>query len=390
MKISVAGAGYVGLSLAVLLAQKHEVYIVDVDRNKVNSINKKQSPISDKEIEDFLKNRNLNLSATFNFTEAYKKSDYVIIATPTNYDVKTGSFDTSSVESVIKDIIKIDENATIVVKSTVPLGFIDKVRKNYKKQDIFFSPEFLRETKALYDNLYPSRIVVGDVTEKAELFGKMLLECSDRDVSEVPLLKMTSSEAEAVKLFSNTFLAMRVSFFNELDCFSEIQNLSTKKIIEGVSSDPRIGNHYNNPSFGYGGYCLPKDTKQLLDNFNNIPNNIIKAVVESNETRKNFIVSSIQKKKPQTVGVYRLVMKEGSDNFRESAIIDILYKLKDNNVQIVLYEPFLNKDQFRDVEVISNLNEFISRSDLIIANRFSEELHQVKNKVYTRDLFQEN
>lgn len=390
MKISVAGAGYVGLSLAVLLAQKHEVYIVDVDRNKVNSINKKQSPISDKEIEDFLKNRNLNLSATFNFTEAYKKSDYVIIATPTNYDIKTGSFDTSSVESVIKDIIKIDENATIVVKSTVPLGFIDKVRKNYKKQDIFFSPEFLRETKALYDNLYPSRIVVGDVTEKAELFGKMLLECSDRDVSEVPLLKMTSSEAEAVKLFSNTFLAMRVSFFNELDCFSEIQNLSTKKIIEGVSSDPRIGNHYNNPSFGYGGYCLPKDTKQLLDNFNNIPNNIIKAVVESNETRKNFIVSSIQKKKPQTVGVYRLVMKEGSDNFRESAIIDILYKLKENNVQIVLYEPFLNKDQFRDVEVISNLNEFISRSDLIIANRFSEELHQVKNKVYTRDLFQEN
>ena len=390
MKISVAGAGYVGLSLAVLLAQKHEVYIVDVDRNKVNSINKKQSPISDKEIEDFLKNRNLNLSATFNFTEAYKKSDYVIIATPTNYDVKTGSFDTSSVESVIKDIIKIDENATIVVKSTVPLGFIDKARKNYKKQDIFFSPEFLRETKALYDNLYPSRIVVGDVTEKAELFGKMLLECSDRDVSEVPLLKMTSSEAEAVKLFSNTFLAMRVSFFNELDCFSEIQNLSTKKIIEGVSSDPRIGNHYNNPSFGYGGYCLPKDTKQLLDNFNNIPNNIIKAVVESNETRKNFIISSIQKKKPQTVGVYRLVMKEGSDNFRESAIIDILYKLKENNVQIVLYEPFLNKDQFRDVEVISNLNEFISRSDLIIANRFSEELHQVKNKVYTRDLFQEN
>ena len=390
MKISVAGAGYVGLSLAVLLAQKHEVYIVDVDRNKVNSINKKQSPISDKEIEDFLKNRNLNLLATFNFTEAYKKSDYVIIATPTNYDVKTGSFDTSSVESVIKDIIKIDKNSTIVVKSTVPLGFIDKVRKNYKKQDIFFSPEFLRETKALYDNLYPSRIVVGDVTEKAELFGKMLLECSDRDVSEVPLLKMTSSEAEAVKLFSNTFLAMRVSFFNELDCFSEIQNLSTKKIIEGVSSDPRIGNHYNNPSFGYGGYCLPKDTKQLLDNFNNIPNNIIKAVVESNETRKNFIVSSIQKKKPQTVGVYRLVMKEGSDNFRESAIIDILYKLKDNNVQIVLYEPFLNKDQFRDVEVISNLNEFISRSDLIIANRFSEELHQVKNKVYTRDLFQEN
>ena len=390
MKISVAGAGYVGLSLAVLLAQKHEVYIVDVDRNKVNSINKKQSPISDKEIEDFLKNRNLNLSATFNFAEAYKKSDYVIIATPTNYDVKTGSFDTSSVESVIKDIIKIDENATIVVKSTVPLGFIDKARKNYKKQDIFFSPEFLRETKALYDNLYPSRIVVGDVTEKAELFGKMLLECSDRDVSEVPLLKMTSSEAEAVKLFSNTFLAMRVSFFNELDCFSEIQNLSTKKIIEGVSSDPRIGNHYNNPSFGYGGYCLPKDTKQLLDNFNNIPNNIIKAVVESNETRKNFIISSIQKKKPQTVGVYRLVMKEGSDNFRESAIIDILYKLKENNVQIVLYEPFLNKDQFRDVEVISNLNEFISRSDLIIANRFSEELHQVKNKVYTRDLFQEN
>ena len=390
MKISVAGAGYVGLSLAVLLAQQHEVYIVDVDRNKVNSINKKQSPISDKEIEDFLKNRNLNLSATFNFAEAYKKSDYVIIATPTNYDVKTGSFDTSSVESVIKDIIKIDENATIVVKSTVPLGFIDKARKNYKKQDIFFSPEFLRETKALYDNLYPSRIVVGDVTEKAELFGKMLLECSDRDVSEVPLLKMTSSEAEAVKLFSNTFLAMRVSFFNELDCFSEIQNLSTKKIIEGVSSDPRIGNHYNNPSFGYGGYCLPKDTKQLLDNFNNIPNNIIKAVVESNETRKNFIVSSIQKKKPQTVGVYRLVMKEGSDNFRESAIIDILYKLKENNVQIVLYEPFLNKDQFRDVEVISNLNEFISRSDLIIANRFSEELHQVKNKVYTRDLFQEN
>ena len=390
MKISVIGAGYVGLSLAVLLSQKYEVKIVDIDRKKIDSINNKISPIKDYEIENFLSKKKLNLHATLDIRQACKESDYIVIATPTNYNILTGTFDTSSVEDVINNVIKYEKSSTIVIKSTVPLGFTDRMKSLFKKTNIFFSPEFLRETKALYDNLFPSRIVIGDVSEKAVLFGKILIECSSKVEADVPLLIMTSNEAESVKLFANTFLAMRVSFFNELDSFSEIHNLSSKKIIEGVSLDPRIGNYYNNPSFGYGGYCLPKDTRQLLDNFRKIPNDIIRAVVKSNETRKNFIVNSIMNKHPKTVGVYRLIMKEGSDNFRESAVIDILLKLKKNKLSVILYEPFINTDQFNECSVISDLNEFISKSDIIIANRFSDELLDVSEKVYSRDIFQEN
>ena len=390
MKISVIGAGYVGLSLAVLLSQKYEVKIVDIDRKKIDSINNKISPIKDYEIENFLSKKKLNLHATLDIRQACKESDYIVIATPTNYNILTGTFDTSSVEDVINNVIKYEKSSTIVIKSTVPLGFTDRMKSLFKKTNIFFSPEFLRETKALYDNLFPSRIVIGDVSEKAVLFGKILIECSSKVEADVPLLIMTSNEAESVKLFANTFLAMRVSFFNELDSFSEIHNLSSKKIIEGVSLDRRIGNYYNNPSFGYGGYCLPKDTRQLLDNFRKIPNDIIRAVVKSNETRKNFIVNSIMNKHPKTVGVYRLIMKEGSDNFRESAVIDILLKLKKNKLSVILYEPFINTDQFNECSVISDLNEFISKSDIIIANRFSDELLDVSEKVYSRDIFQEN
>lgn len=390
MKICIVGAGYVGLSLAVLLAKKHAVFVSDINDAKIKLINDRNSPIKDLELEDYLKNKNLDLKATIDKNEAYLNADYVIICTPTNYNIDKGIFDTSSVEGAIADCSSINSKATIIIKSTIPIGFTDQMRLKFKKEDIIFSPEFLRESKALYDNLYPSRIVMGANSKKATEFGKMLIDCSLKNDDEVQLFNMDSKEAEAVKLFANTFLAARISFFNELDTFAEIHNLSSKKIIDGVSADSRIGNYYNNPSFGYGGYCLPKDTKQLLDNFSEIPNNIIYAAVESNKTRKEFIVNSILKKSPNTVGVYRLIMKEGSDNFRESAVLDIVEKLKIKNIKIILYEPFISESFYNGVEVVSDIDIFINKSDLIIANRLSDELKPVSNKVYSRDIFQEN
>lgn len=390
MKICVVGAGYVGLSLAVLLAQKYEVVALDIDSDKIKSINNRNSPINDIELEDYLQNKSLKLNATLDKKQAYLHADYVIISTPTNYDSIKGSFDTLAVENVISDCISVNESAFIIIKSTIPIGFTDRIRIKFKKKDIIYSPEFLRESKALYDNLHPSRIVIGSNSNKALDFGKMLINCSLESENDVQLFDMDSKEAEAVKLFSNTFLATRISFFNELDSFAETNNLSSKKIIEGVSADKRIGNYYNNPSFGYGGYCLPKDTKQLLDNFNDIPNNIIKAAVESNQTRKDFIVNSILNKKPGTVGIYRLIMKEKSDNFRESAVLDIVEKLKKKKVKIIIYEPFINDSYYKEIEVISDIKSFVSKSDLIIANRLSIELNDVKHKVYSRDIFQEN
>ncbi len=390
MKICVVGTGYVGLSLAVLLAQKYDVVALDISKDRVKNINNKKSPIKDADIEDFLLNKSLKLKSTTNKNKAYLNADFVIVATPTNYDVTTGSFDTSTVEGVISDCLEINSKGLIIIKSTIPIGFTNNMRNKFNKAEIIFSPEFLRETKALYDNLYPSRIVIGDDSDKAIEFGKMLIKCSLKSENEVELFDMDSKEAEAVKLFSNAFLATRISFFNELDSFTETNNLSSKKIIQGVSSDPRIGNYYNNPSFGYGGYCLPKDTKQLLDNFSKIPNNIIKATVESNKTRKNFIVNSILNKLPNTVGVYRLIMKEGSDNFRESAVLEIIAELKRKKVKIILYEPFISESYFNNIEVVSDISNFITKSDLIIANRLSAELTHVRNKVYSRDIFQEN
>tara|TARA_B100001093_G_scaffold382414_1_gene367969 strand:- start:6685 stop:7854 length:1170 start_codon:yes stop_codon:yes gene_type:complete len=389
MKITVVGMGYVGLSLSVLLSQKYKVTSLDIDKHKITEINSKRSPINDKEIENYLAEKKLNLTATTDKNFAYHDANFIIIATPTNFDPISASFNTSSVEQVILESLAINKKSTIIIKSTIPMGFTDKMRNKFQKRNIIFSPEFLRESKALYDNLYPSRIVLGDDTSEANEFGNMLLECSNNK-DNTPIINMSSKEAEAVKLFSNTFLAMRISFFNELDTFSEIENLSAMKIIKGVSSDPRIGNYYNNPSFGYGGYCLPKDTKQLLDNFSNIPNNIISAVVEANKTRKKYIVKSIVNKSPKTVGVYRLIMKEGSDNFRESAVINILEELQKNKIKIFLYEPFLKENIFNGIELISDLKEFISKSNLIIANRLSSDLDHVRNKVYSRDIFQEN
>ncbi len=389
MKICVIGTGYVGLSLAVLLSQKHEVIAYDISEEKVALINKRKSPIKDKVLEKFLRKK-LNLRATLEKQEAISEADQVVIATPTNYDLNTGSFDTSSVEQAISDSLRINPSSLIVIKSTIPFGFTDKMRGKFDCNNIIFSPEFLRESMALYDSLNPSRIVIGGRSDRAIQFGEMLLDCSLKTRDEVHFLIMDSKEAEAVKLFSNTYLAMRISFFNELDSFAETHNLSSKKIIEGVSSDPRIGNHYNNPSFGYGGYCLPKDTKQLLENFNGIQNNIITAVVEANKTRKEFITESIINKSPETVGVYRLVMKEGSDNFRESAVLDILENLKRNKANVILYEPFFKEKYFRGFEVVDDLDSFILQSDLIIANRLSNELDHVKDKIYSRDLFHEN
>ena len=390
MNITIVGIGYVGLSLGILLSQKNNVILLDISKIKVDLINSNRSPIKDKKLEKLIESKELKLKATLNQKEAYLNSEFIIIATPTNYNVDTGSFDTSTINNVISEIAKINDKATIIIKSTVPLGFTNKMRNQFSKENIFFSPEFLRETEALYDNLYPSRIIVGGYTETARKFGELLLSISKKDIQDIPILFMDSEEAEAIKLFSNTFLAMRISFFNELDSFAEIQNLSSEKIIKGVSLDPRIGDYYNNPSFGYGGYCLPKDTKQLLENFRNIPNSIIKAVVEANEIRKNFIVSSILRMNPKIVGVYRLIMKKGSNNFRESAVIDILYKLRAKKIKIILFEPFISEKLFDDMEVFSNINKFISRSDIIIANRITSDLDHVRDKVYSRDLFQEN
>ncbi len=390
MKIGIVGAGYVGLSLAVLIAQKYEVKLMDVDQTKVDLINNKVSPIDDNEIKNYLKNKKLNLVATLDINKVIENSEYVIIATPTDYDENTGKFDTSSVEKVIKDIILYNPLTNIVIKSTVPLGFTDSIKKKLKINNLFFSPEFLRESKALYDNLHPSRIVIGDENEVAKKFANTLALCAEDDVNKIPIFKMKSKEAEAVKLFSNTYLAMRISFFNELDSFSEIYDMSSQNIISGVCSDERIGNHYNNPSFGYGGYCLPKDTKQLLSNFNDIPNSIIKAVVTANTTRKDFVVKSILNKHPKIVGVYRLIMKEGSDNFRGSAVLYILEKLIKSNIKILLFEPLIENISIKGIVVENNLDKFFSMTDLIIANRDSKELDQVRDKVYTRDIFGEN
>ena len=388
MNFTVVGAGYVGLSLAVLIAQKFHVTLYDTNKEKISLINSKQSPILDKDIDRIITKKKLKLNAISESSKAYKNADFVIVATPTNYDPKEGTFDTSSVEGVIQQALINNRNTNIIIKSTIPLGFTKKMREKYKSNNILFSPEFLREGSALYDNLYPSRIIVGDRSEKAQLFANILSQCAIK-IDKSKIIFMDSSEAEAVKLFANTYLAMRVSFFNELDSFSQIHNLSTKNIIDGVSSDPRIGNYYNNPSFGYGGYCLPKDTKQLLSNFDKIPNNIIKAIIDSNETRKNFIADIIYNKSPKSIGVYRLTMKFDSDNFRESAVLDVIKKLQKKKIKIYLYEPKI-QGNFQNMILLNNLNEFISKSDIIIANRMSKELEKVKNKVFTRDLFREN
>ncbi len=388
MKISIVGLGYVGLSLAILISQKFRVFAYDIDSDRVKSINDKISPIKDTYLEEYLNNKELNLVASSNKEEVYLDADYLIVATPTNYDVETGSFDTSSVEKVVSDFTELNNKGTIVIKSTVPFGYTDTLKNLYSNNLIFFSPEFLRESNALYDNLYPSRIIVGDLSKKASDFAEILSKCSLTE-KENTILQMTSKEAESVKLFANTYLAMRIAFFNELDSFSEFNNLSAENVIKGVSLDERIGNYYNNPSFGYGGYCLPKDTKQLLNNFRDLPNNIIQAVVEANQTRKNFIVNSILKKKPKTVGIYRLIMKSDSDNFRESAVLEIVQVLSSNNIRIIIFEPLLTK-VFDNIKIVNDFEKFTKEADLIIANRTSKELKNVKKKVYTRDLFSEN
>jgi len=390
MKIAVVGTGYVGLSLSILLSQKYEVVALDINKVRVDSINNKISPIKDKEIESFLSNKKLNLIATCDPEMAYKDSDYVIIATPTNYDNKTGSFDTTSIKSVISDAISFVKNPNIVIKSTIPYGFTDKMKKQFNNPKIFFSPEFLREGSALHDNLYPSRIVIGDHTKSAKIFGELLLACSNIEDDMSNIHYMDSKEAEAVKLFSNTYLAMRIAFFNELDTFSEVNNISSRNIISGVCDDPRIGNYYNNPSFGYGGYCLPKDVKQLLDNYSDIPSNLISSVIKSNQTRKEFIVKSVLKKKSKSIGIYRLAMKSDSDNFRESASIDLILLLQKENIKISLYEPLLDKSILENVNLVNNLEKFIDSSDIILANRISSDLDKVSNKVYSRDIFNEN
>ena len=384
MKIAVVGTGYVGLSLSVLLAQKYTVVALDIVPDKVESINAGRSPIKDDYIEDYLQHRPLDLRATLREEEAYYGADYVIIATPTNYDDERNFFDTSSVESTIEAALRYNATAAIVIKPTIPVGFTESMQKKYGTEKIFFSPEFLREGKALYDNLYPSRIVVGSKLPQAKQFAQMLLDCAEK--KDVPTLFVGCTEAGAVKLFANTYLALRVSYFNELDTYAEIKGLNTKEIIAGVSLDPRIGNFYNNPSFGYGGYCLPKDTKQLLANFDGVPENIIRAVVEANRTRIDYIADTILAKGPCVVGIYRLVMKAGSDNFRHSSMIAVMERLK-GRVQLCIYEPMLRDDTFQGVEVVRDPDIFKERADIILANRLTEELADVAEKVYTRDLF---
>lgn len=385
MNIVVVGAGYVGLSNAVFLAQHNKVTLVDIFQEKIDLINKLKSPLADDDIEKFLSEKNLDLKATMDFSSAFKSADYVIVATPTDYDPDKNFFNTSSVDNVIKDVISVNSNAIIVIKSTLPIGYTEFTKFKYKTNNIIFSPEFLREGKALHDNLYPSRIIVGEKSERAEVFANLLAEGAIKE--NIHILLTDPTEAEAIKLFANTYLALRVSFFNELDTYSELRQLDTKQIIDGVCLDPRIGNHYNNPSFGYGGYCLPKDTKQLLADYQDIPQSVITAVVESNAIRKNHIADMILKDNPKVVGVYRLTMKTGSDNFRQSAIQDIIKQIKNMGIEVVIYEPALDEDHYQGSQVIKDFMKFKTISDVIVCNRLSNELDDVSNKVYTRDLY---
>ncbi|PIC95675.1 UDP-glucose 6-dehydrogenase [Sporosarcina sp. P26b] len=388
MKIAVAGIGYVGLSNAILLSQHNEVTVVDIIPEKVELINNKKSPIVDREIEEYLQTKELNLTATTDNSLAYKDAEYVVISTPTNYDPEKNYFDTRTVEAVISNVLSINPDAIMVIKSTVPIGYTKEVKEKFNTENIMFSPEFLQEGRALYDNLHPSRIIVGEKSERAKVFADLLAKGAIKE--DIPVLYTDSTEAEAIKLFANTYLAMRVSFFNELDSFAEVKGLDSKQIVDGIGLDPRIGDHYNNPSFGYGGYCLPKDTKQLLANYENVPNNIITAIVEANSTRKEHIAEMIIKKNPSVVGIYRLTMKMDSDNFRQSAIQDVMNRIKAEGIEVVIYEPALDESTFNDSRVINSFEEFKKTSDVIVANRLSDDLLDVKDKVYTRDLFSKN
>ena len=385
MKIAVAGTGYVGLSIATLLSQKNAVVALDVIPEKVEMINNRKSPIRDEKIEEFFATKELNLKATLDYKEAFEGAEFVVISTPTNYDDVTNSFDTSSVEDIIQKVISMNIDTTMVVKSTIPVGFIKSIRAKYNIDNIIFSPEFLREGKALYDNLYPSRIIVGEKTARAEKFANLLKDAALKE--DITVKFMDPTEAEAVKLFANTYLALRVAYFNELDTYAELKGLNTKDIIEGVGLDPRIGNHYNNPSFGYGGYCLPKDTKQLLANFENVPQNLIRAIVRANKTRKRHITEMVMRRDPEIVGIYRLTMKKDSDNFRASAIQGVIERLKDEDVEIIIYEPTLNQREFNGCKIVNDFKLFTEESDVILANRLEDELKSVKDKVYTRDLY---